>query len=246
VQQAGAKRLGINLAGQSFYDSGQMLRDLTFRNPGFEAETWQSVLQCAAVTANTCTDTNPWNVWPANFLAGASYEVISGAASGETGTIVSDTPSNYATNGSNNPTYGLTMTLSSSPSIPLAVNDFIIVRMNVPGNPTAGWWTSTSGGATFAADTTDLAPDTPGKQALLINASSSGQSASVSEYFDSEAGRSFVQLNGTYTVVFKAKGLGGNNQLNLNVNRIGGANYLNQNVTLTSSWQDYSYTFTAS
>ena len=39
VQQTGMKRLGINLSGQTFYDSGQMLRNLIFRNPGFEGET---------------------------------------------------------------------------------------------------------------------------------------------------------------------------------------------------------------
>ena len=44
------KRLGINLSGQSFYDSGQMLRNLVFRNPGFEGETWQSILRCKSVT----------------------------------------------------------------------------------------------------------------------------------------------------------------------------------------------------
>ena len=39
VQRANVKRLGINIAGQTYYDSGQMLRNLTFRNPGFEGGT---------------------------------------------------------------------------------------------------------------------------------------------------------------------------------------------------------------
>ena len=65
VRHTGAKRLGINLGGQSFYDSGQMLRNLTFRNPGFEGETWQSILHCKSVSLNTCTDENQYAVWPA-------------------------------------------------------------------------------------------------------------------------------------------------------------------------------------
>ena len=36
VLQTGIKRLGINIGGQNFYDSGQMLRNLVFINPGFE------------------------------------------------------------------------------------------------------------------------------------------------------------------------------------------------------------------
>ena len=52
------KRLGINLSGQTYYDSGQMLRNLVFRNPGFEGETWQSILHCKHITATTCTDDN--------------------------------------------------------------------------------------------------------------------------------------------------------------------------------------------
>ena len=50
VQQSPVKHLGVNLSIQTYYDSGQMLRNLLYRNPGFEGETWQSVLECVAVT----------------------------------------------------------------------------------------------------------------------------------------------------------------------------------------------------
>ncbi|MDE1175171.1 MAG: hypothetical protein PW789_01020 [Edaphobacter sp.] len=56
VSQSGVKRLGMNIAGQAFYDSSQMLRNLVFRNPGFEGEIWQSILKCTAVTTTSCTD----------------------------------------------------------------------------------------------------------------------------------------------------------------------------------------------
>jgi hypothetical protein len=122
--------------------------------------------------------------------------------------------------------------------------------MQVPGNPQAGWWVSASGGATFSADTADLSPETPGKQALSINAAASGQSAQVTSNFDSFNGRSFVQLNGTYTLTFRAKAVSGSNQINVSFGRFatpahGNVSYLNQNVTLTNQWQDYSYMFTA-
>src|ERR1700678_3314659 len=46
VQQSNVKRLGINVGGENYYDSGQMLRNLIVQNPGFEGETWQSALHC--------------------------------------------------------------------------------------------------------------------------------------------------------------------------------------------------------
>jgi alpha-L-arabinofuranosidase len=241
VQRSSVKHLGVNLAGDNFYDSGQMFRNLIFGNPGFEGETWQTIMQCVAVTATSCTDSNIYNIWPANFLQGATFQVINGTASGLTGTITSSTAANFSGN------IGLTFNFAAT-STPLAVNNYLIVQMTVPGNPQAGWWPTVAGGATLSADTTDIAPDSPGKQALAINAAGSGQTASVDSYFDSTVGRSFVQLNGTYTLAFKAKGLGGNNQLTISVIRqMASTNetLFNQTVTLTGQWQDYTYSFNA-
>ncbi len=108
-----------------------------------------------------------WNVWPANYLAGANFEVIYGAAKGQSsGTITSNTAFRTMPAGNHtNPAYGMTLSFVA-PRIPLAAGDYLIVRMNVPGNAQAGWWTSASGGATMSTDTTDIAPDSPGKQAL--------------------------------------------------------------------------------
>jgi Legume lectin domain/Bacterial Ig-like domain (group 3) len=249
VQRSPVKRLGVNLGGQTFYDSGQIMRNLIFRNPGFEGETWQSVLHCVSVTAGSCTDANVYNVWPVNFLQGASYEFLNGAALGETGTITSNTVSAYIA-GSSNPNYGLTINFPP-PTIAPQVGDYVIARMQVPGNAQAGWWTVTSGGATLSTDFSDLAPGSPGKQALEMNAAGSGQSASIVSYFDTYAGRSFVQMNGAYTLAFKAKGKAGSKQLTFSVQRLGTAAHgnetlLNQSITLGSNWQDYSFSFNAS
>ncbi|MEO6922898.1 MAG: hypothetical protein ABI142_03670, partial [Bryocella sp.] len=89
-------------------------------------------------------------------------------------------------------------------------------------------------------------PNTIGKQALRVDASSAGQYASVDSYFDSTNTHNFLLLNGTYQLTFRAKGIGGTNQLNITVGRqISNGTYLNQNVTLAPTWQDYTYTFTA-
>ena len=244
VLRTPVKHLGINLAGQTFYDSGQMLRNLAFQNPGFEGEIWQSIMHCAAASANTCTDDDNYNYWPANFMQGATFEFIYGAANGQKGTV------SASTLGSQGGSSGITLTFSAPLSPAPGIGDYVVVRQKFPGNAQGGWWTSTSGGGTLSTDTTDIAPDSPGVQALSMTAAGSGQSASVNQAFDSTSGRSFVQLNGTYTVTFKAKGMGGNNQMNVNVVRLtsthGVETFLDQNVNLTNQWQDYSYTFNAS
>jgi alpha-L-arabinofuranosidase len=241
VTQTGMKRLGMNIANQTSYDSGQMLRNLTFINPGFEAETWQSILHCVTVTPTSCTDSNIYAVWPANFLQGATFQFIYGGANGETGTVTTSLAANYGAN------QGVTINFPALATPPLP-GDFVVVKMSVPGNGQDGWWTSIYGGAAITTETTDISPNSPGKQALSVSATGSGQSASVTSYFDSYGGRSFVQLNGSYQISFRAKPTGGNNQVTVTVLRnasTGNEVFFNQTITLASGWQDYTYTFNA-
>jgi alpha-L-arabinofuranosidase len=242
VQSSGVKRFGINLADQDFYDSGQMLKNLVFQNPGFEAEKYRSIMYCNAVTANTCTDDNNYSPQPTGFWKGATYQILTGNSAGKTGTITSSTknPSSCS---------GCGQIIQFDQSINAAVGDYFVMTQNFPGSGDTGWWDSTGGGGTILSETSDLSPETPGKQALVLNASSSGQSASVAQYFDSTAGLSFIQLNGAFAVTFRAKGVGGSNKLSVNVQRTNTAGnlvYLNQTLTLTNAWQDYTLTFNAS
>ena len=237
TQMTGTRRLGVNLGTQDFWDSGIFMRNLTFRNPGFEGETWQSIVHCIAVTSNTCTDDNAWTYWPANFLKGASTEFIVGGAVGATGTVSSSTAANIGVT-------GVTLTFSGLTQSP-SVGDYLVVRMSVPGNAQAGWWNTTTGGATLSTEFSDLSPNTPGKQALRLTAGS-GQTIALSGYVDSTAGKSFIQLNGTYKLTFRAKATGGANNVNVSLYRAvttpPALSFFNQTVALTDSWQDYSFT----
>ena len=241
IQQSTVKRLGVNLGDQTYWDSGQMLKNLVFQNPGFEAEKYRSIMICAAVTANTCTDDNEYSPMPTGFWKGSTYLVLSGKSTGASGTVVSSTknPSSCS---------GCGQIIQFDKSINAAAGDYFVMTQPFSGNGDSGWWDNISGGGTIGSETTDLSPNTPGKQALLISASGSGKSASVAQYFDNESGLSFIQMNGAFEVTFRAKGVGGNNQLNVNVARLmpsGVANYLSQTVTLTNAWKDYALTFTA-
>jgi alpha-L-arabinofuranosidase len=230
-----AKRIGLVLGNQNFYDSGQFMRNLAFRNPGFEGEIWQSIIHCEYVTATSCTDDNLYTYWPANFLANAQAEFIVGAAAGQTTTVQSSTAAVIGAT-------GVTIKFPALATAP-AVGDYVVVRMSVPGNATAGWWAQGSAGATFTTEYTDLSPNTPGKQALRITQGATDQST-VTSYMDSTNGVSYLQMNGTYTISFRAKGTGGSNKVEVGVVRPG-VTFFDQVVTLSTSWQDYKYTFTA-
>jgi len=233
------KRLGMNLGTQNYWDSGMIMRNLAFGNPGFEGETWQSILHCKSVTATSCTDDNIYTYWPANFLAGATATFIVGPATGTSATVTS----------SSLPVPGSTATTiqMSGLSVAPSVGDYVVVRMEVPGTADAGWWPQ--GNATYSYETNDLSPNTPGKQALVVNASGAGQSAVLANY-DDGAGINFIRLNGTYTISFRAKSTGGSTNLHINLRRLVNApatdNFLDRDVTLTNQWQDYSFTYTLS
>ena len=82
---------------------------------------------------------------------------------------------------------------------------------------------------------------------LLLSALGRGESVRLSQELDAQPSLSKLQLNGAYEVSFRAKGVGGNNQFNVNVARdaSGNAPYLNRPVALTDSWAQYTLSFSA-
>jgi alpha-L-arabinofuranosidase len=235
------KRFGINIGGEDFYDSGQMLRNLVASNPGFEGETWQSIIRCATATAMRCTEANQWSQWPADFLKGAQFEFISGPAVGATGVITQQDAANP-----NLKDDGISLHFDRLRTAPVP-GDFVVVRKTIPGKAEAGWWPGSWAGGTISTETKDLSPNTPGKQALRLTAEIPGQNASVSAYFDSLNGHSFVQFHGGYRLTFRAKGVGGNKLLNISLHRDENGqaeSMLSKQVALSARWQDYTIDFT--
>ena len=233
--QSPVKRFGINLGGQTSYDSGQMMKNLLFSNPGFEGEIYQSVIRCYSGTATICTDDNWYSGWPNNFWTGATFEFFYGAAQGRLGSITAFTGATGSA--------GAIFTLSGSGVAP-GNGDYMIVRLRKPGNATAGWSTRVSGAGTITTNSTDLPPGTSGTQTAALLAPGAGDSALLTSYFDGTPGATFVQLNGTYQLSFRAKGTAGNKTASVSLIRYGTAvTYINQVVNLSSDWAPYTISF---
>jgi len=228
-------RLGINLGEQTYYDSGQMTRNLLYRNPGFEGMEYRSILHCIVGGQGTCIDTRHAFQWPAGFWDGARFEVLDGSASGQRGRVMTSGPSAGG--------FGLVL----DGRFAQGAGDWLSVSKEFPGDPASGWWPSVHGGAHLEAERKDLSPLTAGRQALRIEAGSPGQSAEVKSYFDSTEGRSFVRLKGAYRLNFRAKSLNGAQLVHVSVKRITNPTrvYLDRDIPLTRAWGDYKADFNA-
>ncbi len=235
----GVTRLGINLGQQNYYDSGQMMKNLLFRNPGFEGMSYRSILHCNLGGAARCVDTQQGFAWPTGFWDGAEFEVLDGGAAGRRGMVLTSGPSGGG--------YGLGLdTGSGGPVSRVVSGDWIAVEKDFPGDPAAGWWPSLTGGARIEAERKDLSPSTPGRQALRIEAAGEGQSAQIKSYFDSTQGLAFVRLRGRFRLSFRAKGLSGDQTVRLHVARIvnGESTYLDRDIRLKPTWANYDEEFT--
>ncbi len=230
--QSPVNPLGVTLGGEAWVDGGTLGKNLVLNNPGFEATDYRAILRCGAVTADGCrvADAEPNGFWN-----GAHYQIMSGGSAGATGTVVL-----HASGGGGS-------VLALDKSLGLTPGDYFSVEVLQPARGFAGWSSSAYGGGTITAETVDLSPETPGKQALLLSALDRGGSVRLSQELDAQPGLSKLQLNGAYEVSFRAKGIGGNNRLNVSVARevSGNATYLNRPVTLTDNWAQYTLSFSA-
>ncbi len=234
VATASVKRMGMNLSFNTYYDSRLMMKELCFRNPGFEGQIYQSVVRVAASTATNCTDDMPFGGWTNGFWNGASFEVIWGTAKGRTGVIA-----DYLR--PTNQTFGSFYQFAQTGTAP-GVGDYFIIRKPWLERPESGWNTSGTN-YVITSELADLPSDTTGKQALHVASTNSPANFSLTSTFDAYPGMNFILLNGRYRVTFKAKSLAGTAPLNVIVRRT--ATYLNTNVSLTSTWTTFTLDFDA-
>ena len=247
VARAGVRRFGVGLAQHNYYDSAQMMKEMLFRNPGFEGLLYQSVVRVGpGGTSTSAIEDQTYGSWPTGFWAGGSFEVAwsSGLAHGRTGTILNSVAPNRA-NLPNDPggsTQGTTYLFATGGEIP-ANGDYLILHKAETGG-TGGaaafgsWETVVSNGATVTSETGDLPIPTDGRQCVRLTALAASQQATVRGRFDTAQG--FVRMDGDFRLAFRAKGLGGANRLQVLVQRGSLDAYLDEPVTLTPGWADYS------
>src|SRR5205807_6123216 len=88
IVTSGARRFGISGISHYYYDR-LLLKNLVWRNAGFEGLQWRTVIRCDHGTATNCVDDLLSDQWPNGFWDGGTFEFILGTAKGRTGTIAS-------------------------------------------------------------------------------------------------------------------------------------------------------------
>ncbi|MBL9183209.1 MAG: hypothetical protein JNN17_13815 [Verrucomicrobiaceae bacterium] len=251
VLRTDTRRFGICLAQHNYYDSHQMMKELLFRNPGFEGLLYQSLVRLGpGGTASSAIEDQTLGQWPTGFWAGSQYEIIwsSAGAKGRTGTVTTNIAPNRP-NPPNDPagsSQGTTYLFEPPAGAVPASGDYLLLRQVITGtgggSASGSWDISTQGGGTITSETSDLPPGTLGQQCVRLTALSSGQQATISGRFDTLQG--FVRLNGQFRLAFKAKGVGGANRAFVTVRR-GSSPHLSQTIQLTNDWVDYTLPFNA-
>src|ERR1051326_8487087 len=239
VVLANTKHVGISGISHYYYDR-LLLKNLVWFNAGFEGLRWRTMIRCDHGSANTCVDDLLSDQWPTGFWDGGTYEFVLGTIKGRTGTI-----SSFTTAPRDNVT-GNTFTFADSGTAP-AQGDYFIAEKIFPGGAETGWSDALQafGGATYATETTDLAPDPAGRQCIRLNASGAGQSISIATPFGAFQNSNFVVLNGTFRITFKAKGTGGSNSVRVRLQRGSNTPLVDRTVGLSTSWSTYTVDFSA-
>ncbi len=244
--QQSVNRMGINLGQMEQYGSQQIYKNLFATNPGFNDTQYQSVLFCSHATTSTVCDAGTYTYLPSGFWptdGSVSVRVLTGPAAGCTTTLKSWSGTQYGFSSPCGISYGDYIALKK------------VITPGVPGfDPAYGWTTGGSSASTFAIST-DAPPAANGTtytQSLLITTPTSNDFANLGASADTAflpwtgATRSFINLNGSYTVSYWAKAVSGvNAKVSVSLLR-GGTAYLNSvQDSLSSSWTQYSHTFTA-
>jgi len=205
VAVAGVRRFGIGLAQHNYYDSAQMMKELLFRNPGFEGLLFQSVVRLGSDgTASNAVEDLPLGQWPTGFWAGGTYEVIYSTtnAHGRTGLVANSIAPNRTPtpNDPTGSTQGTTYAFADLGPAP-AAGDYLMLRKTHLGGTGGGaaygsWGISVTNGATIASESADMPTNTVGQQCIRLTALSAGQQASVRGVFDTTTG--FIRLDGEF------------------------------------------------
>jgi hypothetical protein len=193
------KKVGINLNGPTFYQGGEIYKNLLWRNPGFEPDLYRD--KFVAFTAGTTTTfTSPNNYDPviANFWTGATFRLYRGLPRQVvcSGTISGNS---VAANGVG-PVYSFATPCSTA----VQEGDVIILRQAIPCTAEstweaqgAGWWGSVSNGGKLQSE---CSAPYDGTQSLRMDASVAGSTAGITGYIDTNPSDVGILLTGQYTI----------------------------------------------
>jgi len=227
-----APRFGLNLGGASTWGAEQLPANV-LKNPGFEAPIERSLVVVKASAGATVTDDTAWTARADGFWDGADFEVLSGAAAGKRGKVVS-----YGRASAGGP--GV-FALAPFPA-GLRTADALAVTTTgrIVGVPM--WWSSAGEPRTID----DARPGSGGQQAAYLKAAN-GQPSRLAHHLDmlSRAGK-LLPVQGAWQLEFWARSNSPGTRLAVAFRRHGSRAFLARDFVLGAHWQRFAVPFSAS
>ncbi|WP_198152100.1 Ig-like domain repeat protein [Granulicella tundricola] len=193
------KKIGINLNGPTYYQGGEIYKNLLWRNPGFEPDLYRDkFVAFKAGTTTTFPSPNTYDPVIANFWMGATFRIYRGTA--RTVACSGTVASNTTAKNNAGPVYTFSQPCSSA----VQEGDVIILRQAIACTTEAvwegqggGWWGNVSNGGKLLSE---CSAPYDGTQSLRLDATVSGSTAGVKGYVDTNPSDVGILLNGTYTI----------------------------------------------
>jgi len=226
-----APRFGLNLGGASTWGAEQLPANV-LKNPGFEAPIERSLVVVKAIAGATVTDDTAWTARADGLWDGAEFEVLSGAAAGKRGVVVS-----YRRASAGGP--GV-FSLAPFPAGLHAADALAVTTTGrIAGVPM--WWSSAGEPRTIE----DARPGSGGRQAAYLKAAN-GQPSRLAHHLDmlARAGK-LLPVQGPWQLEFWARTNSPGTHLAVAFRRHGSRPFLVRDFVLGAHWQRFAVPFSA-
>lgn len=232
VRVPAVRRFGINMTGQSYWGSQQILNNVVGLNPGFEGRQFQSLVDVAGGGRGEFVTRGPASGWSENFWKGARFELISGPNKGKSGRIMRSSPG-VGDGGAS---------FVADQPYEFAPGDVLILRLTSDGYGDNQWWPQIEGAGKVSTTLADTRPGSPGTQSLKLTTTRPGDVVNLRAYADSKrAGHEpFLRLTGEYRLSFWAKSTRPDTKLKVFFRRITDPQqlWLEKDVVLDATWKE--------
>jgi hypothetical protein len=237
-QTENVPRIGLNLGEWSIYGAAQLMRNV-LKNPGFEGRIDRAVVIVAHADAQSFDDDTSWTGRPDGFWAGAHFDVRSGKAAGQSGTL---------TDSKRKGINGLPLFLTQGAAPALAPGDVIVIVLshNDAQNLPSHWEIPRDLPAgQISIESKDLRPGTPGQRSLVLSPIPNTPPTRITAYFDSISDRAgkLLPFTGHWQFSIWAKAASPQATLRIRLQRAGSAPFLATTATPNTQWQLLNFAF---
>jgi hypothetical protein len=225
-------RIGVNLGGRTVWGAEQLMRNV-LQNPGLELGHDGALLIVGRLAPEGVEDDNRWTARPAGFWAGASFEVLSGAAAGQRGRVLDNQRSDNS-----KPDQLMLEPLPAG----LRPGDVLALQGQQDFLAAPQWWTQG-----LLRSVAEPRPGSPGKRSLQLNAVA-GQPAALFHHLDSIGARAgkLLPVQGRWRLALWARSSGvALAKLRVDFGRHGKPYWVHESLNPGALWQRFEFNFEA-